>query len=74
MYKGILSQHSAVFRDRFTQPELLEQELIENCPVHRVSDVPQDFSRFLSMLLDSSRYESYVKTSLLLKYLQVFLG
>ena len=58
VYRGILSQHSEVFRDMFNMPRPSESNVdavdSSGCAIVRVSDTPKDIGYVLSMLFNSS--------------------
>jgi len=66
VYKGVLARKSPVFKDLLSLPQPPGQELIEECPVIRVHDSPQDMQRFLEILCDGVRYDiPHVMTTVL---------
>ena len=55
VYKGILSQHSEVFRDMLELPPSADDETVDDCPVIKVSDSPNDMRHLLSALFNSAK-------------------
>ncbi|KAJ7169006.1 hypothetical protein C8R46DRAFT_243707 [Mycena filopes] len=56
VYGGLLAKQSSVFHNMLEFPQPDDAELIDGCPVVRVSDTDRDLSSFLSALFD---YESF---------------
>ncbi|KAI0688688.1 hypothetical protein C8T65DRAFT_589286, partial [Cerioporus squamosus] len=61
VHKGVLARHSIVFHNMFdvpqpTDPDPAAADLIEGCPVVRVSDPAHDFKHLLHMLYDGFSY------------------
>ena len=53
VYKGILSQHSEVFRDMFAVPQPPDAEKWEDCPVVHLADTAVDLHHILTVLYDA---------------------
>lgn len=53
VYKGLLATQSEMFRDMFSipQPPSDQEDLVEGCPVVRVSDSAEDWTYILEALL-----------------------
>ncbi|TCD68723.1 hypothetical protein EIP91_010007 [Steccherinum ochraceum] len=59
VYQGILAEYSDVFRDMFTMPQPADSEMVDQCPVVRLSDTASDLECILHALYDgASRYAS----------------
>jgi len=52
VYKGILSAHSQVFRDMFSEPQPPDGEDMDGIPVVDISDDSDDVKHFLRALND----------------------
>lgn len=50
IYRGLLAQHSIVFRGLFMVPQPEDAEQIDGCLVVRISDHPRDFEYMLRFL------------------------
>ncbi|KZT03492.1 uncharacterized protein LAESUDRAFT_683666 [Laetiporus sulphureus 93-53] len=47
IYRGMLAEHSEVFRGMFTVPQPQSSERMDDCPIVHVSDASNDFRRIL---------------------------
>ncbi|OCH84735.1 hypothetical protein OBBRIDRAFT_741067 [Obba rivulosa] len=54
IYRGLLAQHSPVFRDLFTIPQPNTSESVDDCPVVRIPDDPDDVARLLRIFAATS--------------------
>ena len=54
IHKGILARHSSVFKDMvgIPQPSTSEEDLVEGCPLVRLSDAAKDWTNVLSIIYD----------------------
>ncbi|KAH8103818.1 hypothetical protein BXZ70DRAFT_665594 [Cristinia sonorae] len=50
VYSGILSLHSPIFRDLFTLPQPLDDEVYDGCPVVSLQDGAEELGEFLKVL------------------------
>jgi len=57
VHQSILSRESQIFKDTFSMPQVpsQEDELIEGCPVVRLSDTAEDMGNIISLLYDGTR-------------------
>ena len=58
VHRGQLERHSEIFRDLFSIPQPLEQDMIDGCSYVELPDCPSDVFYFLSALYDGL-YEFY---------------
>jgi len=69
IYRGVLAAHSPIFGDMFTMSQPTDAELLDGCPVVRISDSSHDFRAFLSVLFnfnnDYSKHDHCIDFSLL---------
>ncbi|GBE89301.1 hypothetical protein SCP_1503090 [Sparassis crispa] len=56
VHQGVLARHSDIFRDLFIVPQPVEQDMLFNCPLVRLSDSPSDLRYLLRLLYDGRRY------------------
>ena len=52
VHRGQLERHSEIFRDLFSIPQPLEQDMIDGCSYVELPDCPSDVFYFLSALYD----------------------
>lgn len=69
VYRGMLSHHSSVFAEMFSHlPPLAPSNALDECPVIRVDDTPENISGLLSFLLP---WNKYVESLLLLSAVEI---
>ena len=63
VYKGVLAEHSAVFKDMFSLPQPPSESTSSECPVVYLSDSPEDLRHVLRVLMPRNdvRYMRYNK-------------
>ena len=54
MYRGLLAAQSTVFADMFASSTHKADEMIEGCPVVRVSDSPEDLAQLFRVILPTT--------------------
>ncbi|KAH9886911.1 hypothetical protein C8Q73DRAFT_657461 [Cubamyces lactineus] len=62
VYKGVLAEHSAVFKDMFSLPQPPSESSSSQCPVVYLSDSPEDLRHVLRVLMprnDVSPFSPY---------------
>ena len=57
VHRGVLSNHSDVFRDMFAlvQPPQARTKMYDDCPCVVLQDVPEQLGSFLALLYDGAR-------------------
>ncbi|KAF8953494.1 hypothetical protein BDZ97DRAFT_1618419, partial [Flammula alnicola] len=55
VHRSVLSANSGSFKDMFTISEQEGEPLVEGCPVSHMSDAPQDWENFLSIVYHTSK-------------------
>jgi hypothetical protein len=62
VYRGILSAHSAIFKDMFALAQSSGEGYVEGCPVVHLSDSAEDVRIVLEVLHDSmQRYGNFTE-------------
>ena len=54
LHRGLLSQHSPIFRDMFRVPQPTSDLVVDGCPVVRLQDDPLHLEFLLSAMYDRS--------------------
>ena len=59
VHRDFLSRHSEIFRSMFDVAQSTDVELLDNCPVVRMFDLPNELRHLLKALYDSTKLEVF---------------
>ncbi|KAF7359030.1 BTB domain-containing protein [Mycena sanguinolenta] len=59
VYRGILAMYSPVFQDMLSLPQPLDSDLVDNCPLVRLTDAEEEVTSFLKAIFHPTSFPSF---------------
>ncbi|KAJ6500864.1 hypothetical protein C8R45DRAFT_863701 [Mycena sanguinolenta] len=59
VYRGILAKHSPIFQDVFSFPQPPDSELVDGCPVVRLTDAEEEVTSFLNAIFNPTFFRPF---------------